>query len=61
MTLEKTFFFIHPGWEVPVSRRIPTEDHPCYCQDVFLHGQSHEDTTAAAGLFLAVVKVPAVV
>lgn len=38
-----------PGGEVLVSRRVPTEDHPCNCEDVFLHRQSHEDTTAAAG------------
>lgn len=39
-----------PGGEVPVSRRVPTEDHPRYSEDVLLHRQSYEDTTAAAGM-----------
>ncbi len=38
-----------PGGEVLVGRRVPTEDHPRYCEDVFIHRQSHENTTAAAG------------
>lgn len=38
------------GGQVPVSRRVPAEDHPRYREDVFFHGQSHEDTTVAAGI-----------
>ena len=38
-----------PGGEVLVGGRVPAEDHPCHCEDVFLHGPGHEDSAAAAG------------
>lgn len=41
--------FCVAGGEVPVSRRVPTEDHSGDCEDVFLDRPGHEDTTAAAG------------